>query len=134
MDSAEIKTDKSKTGVRVIDEMVSLAESFDIAVAQRNEKLTSLLLEQICIRVQEVQHKKTGAALSNFFANQAYLLHVHNVEAMDCMNMHRGIPPNWGGVNAHGQVIRGYVNEMRIIALKEMLQVEVLEKLWNAPV
>lgn len=117
MNSAGIKTAKPKTGISTIDAIISLTESFDVAVAKKDEEIAGILLEQICIKVCEVQEGAVSGS-SDFFARQAYLLHVHNVEAMDCMNLHRNLPPNWEALIARKQVIDGFVDEMHEKALE----------------
>ncbi len=99
---------RAKTGFEQLDELVRLAQSFNAAVAERQEKLTGSLLAKIFVKINEVQTQGV-LGREDFFARQAFLLHIHNIEAM---KLHREVPPNWGALVARQQVIAGFVDEM----------------------
>lgn len=99
---------RAKTGFEQLDELVRLAQSFDSAVAEKQETLTGSLLAQIFAKTNEVQEQGV-LGREDFFSRQAFMLHVHNIEAM---KLHREIPPNWGALVARQQVIAGFVDEM----------------------
>lgn len=99
---------KPKTGLELIDRIVSLGQLFGVAVAERDENMAGILLEEITINVHEVQSQGVISPRDSF-AQQAYLMHVHNIEAM---KLHGQVPPNWGALAAREQVIAGFVNEL----------------------